>query len=248
MLCYDWSISRLPWQHIYMFYYYYYYSLTFNDTSNNGVQMRAAGSLRKAFTPDALRSNRSRDAIVMNPTELFEDTKIETSSPNITRAETMPIETTPPLMKEGSPISIGTSSKGSQNQLSATNDTLGISPAEKIEEDNKMEENEDKEEENVVMVAGKNDSVSTLKMSPVTTRVTTSIPEEQGEWSLGDINRNMSLAFRQELLSVIQIKTDSKVGLEVSKLSDPDLNVIELFGRCLPDIVPNVILAKREVS
>ena len=61
------------------------------------------------------------------------------------------------------------------------------------------------------------------------------------------IKHQMSTAFRQELLATLPLKTDSRIGLEVAKLSDPDLNVIQLFGRCLPYVVPNVILAKREV-
>jgi len=77
--------------------------------------------------------------------------------------------------------------------------------------------------------------------------------------------RQMSLTFRQQLLSVFQVKTDSRVSLEVSKatyntiqiialalqiskLNDADESVTTVLGRCLPYIVPNVILAKREVN
>ena len=81
------------------------------------------------------------------------------------------------------------------------------------------------------------------------------IPEEEGEEGertlsppVNDVDRNMSVAFRKELLSVVQIKINSKVGMEVSRLSDPELDVIELFSRCLPDIVPYTLLDKREVS
>ena len=59
---------------------------------------------------------------------------------------------------------------------------------------------------------------------------------------------HMSVAFRQELLSISQLKTDSRIGLEVSKLSDPDLDMVQLLGRCLPHIVTSVNLAKREVG
>ena len=58
----------------------------------------------------------------------------------------------------------------------------------------------------------------------------------------------MSVAFRQQLLDTLHLKTDSRIGLEVVKLSDPGVDVIQLLARCLPHVVPNVILAKREVS
>ncbi len=58
----------------------------------------------------------------------------------------------------------------------------------------------------------------------------------------------MSVKFRQELLSVSQLKTDSRVGLEVIKLTEPSFDLVQLLGRSLPHIVPNVSLSKREVS
>ena len=36
--------------------------------------------------------------------------------------------------------------------------------------------------------------------------------------------------------------------IQISKLNDADESVTTVLGRCLPYIVPNVILAKREVS
>ena len=60
--------------------------------------------------------------------------------------------------------------------------------------------------------------------------------------------RHMSLSFRQALLSLTELKSDTRIGLEVAKLADPQLDVVQVFGRCLPHVVPNVILAKREVS
>lgn len=64
---------------------------------------------------------------------------------------------------------------------------------------------------------------------------------------IGESGHQMSVLFRQELLNVCQAKADSRIGVEVTKLSDPDLDVVQLLGRCLPHIVPNVNLAKREV-
>ncbi len=58
---------------------------------------------------------------------------------------------------------------------------------------------------------------------------------------------HMSVAFHQQLLNTIPLRTDSRIGVEVAKLSDPELDLVQLLGRCLPHIVPNVILAKREV-
>jgi len=57
----------------------------------------------------------------------------------------------------------------------------------------------------------------------------------------------MSVTFRQELLNIFHLKTESRIGLEVAKLTDPNVDLVQLLGRCLPHIVPNVILAKRDV-
>ena len=75
-------------------------------------------------------------------------------------------------------------------------------------------------------------------------------PEERGATpsrQIGEAGHQMSVLFRQELLNLCQAKTDSRIGVEVAKLSDPDLDLVQLLGRCLPHIVPNVSLAKREV-
>ena len=75
-------------------------------------------------------------------------------------------------------------------------------------------------------------------------------PEERGATpsrQIGESGHQMSVLFRQELLNLCQAKTDSRIGVEVAKLSDPDLDLVQLLGRCLPHIVPNVSLAKREV-
>ena len=41
---------------------------------------------------------------------------------------------------------------------------------------------------------------------------------------------------------------DSRIGVEVAKLSDPKLDAVSVFALCLPYVVPNMTLAKREVS
>ena len=61
-------------------------------------------------------------------------------------------------------------------------------------------------------------------------------------------HQHMSVSFRQELLGVCQVKTDSRVGLEVARLAEPNFDVVQLLGRSLPHVVPNVSLSKREVG
>lgn len=78
----------------------------------------------------------------------------------------------------------------------------------------------------------------------------------QNERADGDIEsstegvkkQQMSVMFRQELLSVSQVKTDSRIGLEVAKLTEPSFDLVQLLGRSLPHVVPNVTLSKREVG
>ena len=60
--------------------------------------------------------------------------------------------------------------------------------------------------------------------------------------------QHMSVTFRQELLGVSQIKTDSRIGLEIAKLTEPNFDLVQLLGRSLPHIVFNVNLSKREVG
>ena len=70
---------------------------------------------------------------------------------------------------------------------------------------------------------------------------------EEGEGKGNVCERHMSVVFRQELLNTVHLKIDSRIGLEIAKLSDSKCDIVQLMGRCLPHIVPNVILAKREV-
>uniref|UniRef100_A0A8C5PZ53 RAB11 binding and LisH domain, coiled-coil and HEAT repeat containing n=1 Tax=Leptobrachium leishanense TaxID=445787 RepID=A0A8C5PZ53_9ANUR len=59
-------------------------------------------------------------------------------------------------------------------------------------------------------------------------------------------NRKLSPAFLQALLSFCRMSADSRLGSEVSRISDSENGVLLMLGRCLPHIVPNVLLAKRE--
>ena len=57
----------------------------------------------------------------------------------------------------------------------------------------------------------------------------------------------MSVSFRQELLNVCQLKTDTKLDGEVAKLASPGMDVVQMMGRTLPHIVPHMMHNKREV-
>ncbi|KAM3593319.1 uncharacterized protein V6R79_010254 [Siganus canaliculatus] len=59
-------------------------------------------------------------------------------------------------------------------------------------------------------------------------------------------NRKLSPAFLQALLSFCRMSSDSRLGAEVSRIADSEESVMLMLGRCLPHIVPNVLLAKRE--
>ena len=108
-----------------------------------------------------------------------------------------------------------------------------------VDEGEKMKDWEEREQDNVL----------TREQSISSTTLQNDKQEEEEEGEKGEVKRvhQMSVTFRQELLNIFQLKTDSRIGLEVSKLTDPDVDPVQLLGRCLPHIVPNVILAKREV-
>uniref|UniRef100_A0A4W3JBE7 RAB11 binding and LisH domain, coiled-coil and HEAT repeat containing n=1 Tax=Callorhinchus milii TaxID=7868 RepID=A0A4W3JBE7_CALMI len=59
-------------------------------------------------------------------------------------------------------------------------------------------------------------------------------------------HRKLSPAFHQALLSFCRMAADSRLGSEVSRIADSEKSVMLMLGRCLPHIVPNVLLAKRE--
>ena len=45
----------------------------------------------------------------------------------------------------------------------------------------------------------------------------------------------------------LELKTDSRIGMEESKLADPNIDVVSFISNSISAVVPNVILAKREV-
>ena len=234
-------------------------SLTAPETSSSVQQLRQrlTDQTRKAFTPEAPRHIRSHDPVVVNPTTLFAE--ITTGSPPKQDEQRHANKAS---LKESTPTSMeGNNSIDSQSQSSVVSGTIPASPKSQggSMNDNSIDkENGDNTINTDIERSGltrQNDSAATITTSPTTPRSSVTIPEEEGEEGgptllppVDDVDRNMSVAFRKELLSVVQIKINSKVGMEVSRLSDPELDVIELFSRCLPDIVPYTLLDKREVS
>ncbi len=71
--------------------------------------------------------------------------------------------------------------------------------------------------------------------------------ESSTEQSKQRLQQQISVSFRQELLNVSQVKTESRIGVEVTKLTESNFNLVQLLGRSLPHIVPIVPLTKREV-
>uniref|UniRef100_A0A452TCV4 RAB11 binding and LisH domain, coiled-coil and HEAT repeat containing n=1 Tax=Ursus maritimus TaxID=29073 RepID=A0A452TCV4_URSMA len=63
---------------------------------------------------------------------------------------------------------------------------------------------------------------------------------------LKNLLKKLSPAFHQALLSFCRMSADSRLGSEVSRIADSEKSVMLMLGRCLPHIVPNVLLAKRE--
>ncbi|CAH1780279.1 unnamed protein product, partial [Owenia fusiformis] len=62
------------------------------------------------------------------------------------------------------------------------------------------------------------------------------------------VERKMSQAFSRTLLNMaFHVSQDNRIIQEVSKITDSSSEkVVMMLGRCLPHIVPNVLLAKRE--
>ncbi|XP_016127191.1 lisH domain and HEAT repeat-containing protein KIAA1468 homolog isoform X2 [Sinocyclocheilus grahami] len=74
------------------------------------------------------------------------------------------------------------------------------------------------------------------------------LKSQQGKTSVqfDQPNRKLSPVFHQALLSFCRMSADSRLGSEVSRIADSEQSVMLMLGRCLPHIVPNVLLAKRE--
>uniref|UniRef100_A0A4W3JBL6 RAB11 binding and LisH domain, coiled-coil and HEAT repeat containing n=1 Tax=Callorhinchus milii TaxID=7868 RepID=A0A4W3JBL6_CALMI len=79
-------------------------------------------------------------------------------------------------------------------------------------------------------------------------RTSTSSPRDTETGSCSPVVPPIQLspAFHQALLSFCRMAADSRLGSEVSRIADSEKSVMLMLGRCLPHIVPNVLLAKRE--
>ena len=173
---------------------------------------------RKAFTPEARRST---------------SYKPQNSSPPLSLAS--PTSRNYPQSSENS-------RKVEENETVSKQEN-GM---EQIEEEAGTLKNSKQEEEE--SHDRRNESTSTLVEESVTRKKSQDcLPQDSQPHSPQTVHKRMSLSFRQALLSTAELKTDSRVGLEVAKLADPHLDAVKVFARCLPHVVPNVILAKREV-
>ncbi|XP_036376719.1 RAB11-binding protein RELCH homolog isoform X1 [Megalops cyprinoides] len=93
------------------------------------------------------------------------------------------------------------------------------------------------------------DSVLPTPATPPTqphTKLKDPAPQSKGPVQFDQPNRKLSPAFHQALLSFCRMSADSRLGSEVSRIADSEESVMLMLGRCLPHIVPNVLLAKRE--
>ncbi|KAL4635136.1 hypothetical protein GN956_G14093 [Arapaima gigas] len=90
--------------------------------------------------------------------------------------------------------------------------------------------------------------VSTPAMPPAQlhAKLKSHISPIKGPVQFDQPNRMLSPAFHQALLSFCRMSPDSRLGAEVSRIADSAESVTLMLGRCLPHIVPNVLLAKRE--
>ncbi|CAB3998176.1 lisH domain and HEAT repeat-containing KIAA1468 homolog isoform X2, partial [Paramuricea clavata] len=58
--------------------------------------------------------------------------------------------------------------------------------------------------------------------------------------------RKLCPTFKQALLNIAQVQHDSRVSNEVARLAKTEESAVLVLSRCLPHIVPNVLLNKRE--
>ncbi|XP_026093382.1 lisH domain and HEAT repeat-containing protein KIAA1468 homolog isoform X2 [Carassius auratus] len=87
---------------------------------------------------------------------------------------------------------------------------------------------------------------TTTATQPYSKLNSTQSPQGKTSVQFDQPNRKLSPAFHQALLSFCRMSADSRLGSEVSRIADSEQSVMLMLGRCLPHIVPNVLLAKRE--
>ncbi|XP_046842771.1 RAB11-binding protein RELCH homolog [Xenia sp. Carnegie-2017] len=61
-----------------------------------------------------------------------------------------------------------------------------------------------------------------------------------------DDNINLCPSFKKALLNVVGTNQDTRLGLEVMRLTSTEESLVQVLSRCLPHIIPNVLLNKRE--
>ena len=185
-----------------------------------GYSTSSSDASRKAFTPDIKHSR---------PTVAH---KRNTSNPFVDVAQSLPLDVSP-IKNVEKEIPRPPSSPAFVSTIQDTPSTL------------KKEETFDKSSisSDVTTHDMTDDIIMTNeKESPQISSTQVTLTEDSGT-----MRQHMSLAFRQELLSVMSLKTDSVIFLEIAKLADPQLDIIALFSRCLPEVVNNTLLPKREV-
>ncbi|XP_040209523.1 RAB11-binding protein RELCH isoform X3 [Rana temporaria] len=110
----------------------------------------------------------------------------------------------------------------------------------------------DRTEENQIMEPSETDFQLAEDIPPIadlsniTKRVLLTTPPLKDGIQFDQPNRKLSPAFHHALLSFCRMSADSRLGSEVSRIADSENGVMLMLGRCLPHIVPNVLLAKRE--
>ncbi|XP_078365264.1 RAB11-binding protein RELCH homolog isoform X2 [Oculina patagonica] len=84
--------------------------------------------------------------------------------------------------------------------------------------------------------------------SPQVSPIPPSPPADDSEEKEPEVtsSRVTSSSFRDALLSFTHVQLENRLSNEVCKLSNADENVVLIVARCLPHIVPNVLLNKRE--
>lgn len=225
------------------------------QTMGGSVRMRGySDSYRKAFTPDVSRTrtvlhgrNRSgEDSRIFH----LEGSPIKTTvpySPSSNKSFGFNEQTTPPkngsIISDESPILSKKSTSVFENQPETPDSVSNVMDS--INTDMTDDVNDLREEEQEEVLNEEREDVK-IEKPTLSESDSTIVDSKSPDVVFSDVKRHMSVEFRRELLSNIRLKTDSKIGLEISRLADPDLNIVELLGRCLPDVVKNVILAKRE--
>ena len=208
---------------------------------------------RKAYTPDLSRSTHHRNT---------SDTAVVSSltfdvSPSHSVGQRAPSEPTETQSSSGSLVGVASSETPppAEAQKSTGSDDVDIESGSVSDEGTVSKETitpSEKSSENLTEDTQANtrpaDSTQS-KEAVVSPPVSSAPPRSLG--TAADIKKcHMSVLFRRELLDTLpQLSgAESEIMADISQLSDPDLSVIDLLSRRIPDVIENTILPKREVS